>query len=166
MRIAWHKGKEVDERHKKVLRVCSFVLFGIYLILLIYFLFFAESTGRTYEGRGYHYNLVPFLEIRRFLAHWEHLGIFAVVLNLLGNVVAFVPFGIFLPAMSPRFRSFWRIALCTFGFSLLVELLQLVCKVGSFDVDDLFLNTVGGALGYMAFVLLNRVRRHRHEEVS
>mgnify|MGYP002239286720 CR=1 FL=1 len=32
--------------------------------------------------------------------------------------------------------------LYSFELSLLVELLQLVFKVGSFDVDDLFLNTI------------------------
>ena len=35
--------------------------------------------------------------------------------------------------------------------SLLVELLQLVFKVGSFDVDDLLLNTIGGLLGYLVY---------------
>ena len=32
-----------------------------------------------------------------------------------------------------------------------MELLQLVFKVGSFDVDDLFLNTIGGLLGYLVY---------------
>ena len=39
--------------------------------------------------------------------------------------------------------------LYSFELSLLVELLQLVFKVGSFDVDDLLLNTIGGLLGYI-----------------
>lgn len=41
--------------------------------------------------------------------------------------------------------------LYSFELSLLVELLQLVFKVGSFDVDDLFLNTIGGLLGYLVY---------------
>ncbi len=38
----------------------------------------------------------------------------------------------------------------TFGFtwSLILETLQLIFKVGSFDVDDLFLNTLGAAFGF------------------
>jgi len=39
----------------------------------------------------------------------------------------------------------------SFEFSLLVETIQLVSKVGSFDVDDLLLNTIGGAIGYLNF---------------
>jgi len=39
----------------------------------------------------------------------------------------------------------------SFELSLLVELIQLVTKVGSFDVDDIILNTIGGAIGYIVY---------------
>ncbi len=39
--------------------------------------------------------------------------------------------------------------LISFEFSLLIECIQLVSKVGSFDVDDMILNTLGGSLGYL-----------------
>ena len=151
----------MNERQKRALRICSKVLFGVYLICLIYLLFFAESMGRTYAERTYHYNLVPFREIKRFLVHRETLGIMAVMLNLVGNIVAFVPYGLFLPIMFPKNRSLWRIALLTFDFSFAVEVIQLVGKVGSFDVDDLMLNTLGGILGYLLFVVLNWIRRKK-----
>ena len=40
-----------------------------------------------------------------------------------------------------------------------MEVFQLFTKVGSFDVDDLFLNTVGCAVGYILFVICNGIRR-------
>ncbi len=64
-------------------------MFGVYIICLTYFLFFAESTGRTFEGRTYHYNLELFKEIRRFIVYRHSLGTKAVLLNLLGNIVAY-----------------------------------------------------------------------------
>ncbi len=127
--------------------------------MLIYFLFFAESTGRTFEGRSYHYNLVLFKEIKRFIVYRHSLGATAVALNLLGNIAAFIPFGMLLPVFHRRFRSLLYMTLLTLEFSLAVELLQLVTKVGSFDVDDLLLNTIGGMLGYLAFWSLNKIRR-------
>ncbi len=117
--------------HKKALRICSQIIFGAYIILLTYFLFFAESMGRTFESRTYHYNLVLFKEIRRFIVHSESLGTMAVVLNLFGNVAAFIPFGMILPIMHRRFRSFFYMLFLTFEFSLAVEVIQLVCKVGN-----------------------------------
>lgn len=138
-------------------------MFGVYIIFLIYFLFFAESTGRTFEGRTYHYNLVLFKEIGRFWHHRETLGVLAVMLNLVGNVVAFLPLGFFLPIMYRKCRSFFYTVFFCFEFSLIVETIQLVSKVGSFDVDDLLLNTIGGAIGYLCFTILNYMRR-KHDE--
>lgn len=154
----------MKEQHKKALRICSQIIFGVYLIFLAYFLFFAESTGRTFEGRTYHYNLVLFKEIRRFIVYRETLGTTAVVLNLFGNVAAFIPFGMILPIMGRRFRSFFFMTFLSLEFSLVIETIQLVCKVGSFDVDDLLLNTIGGMLGYLGFAVLNRIRRAKYEK--
>lgn len=145
--------QSVDEKIRKKLRTFFWIMFGVYLILLCYFLFFAEITGRTYLGRTYHYNLVPFREIGRFLKYRETLGFTAVFLNLAGNVLVFVPYGVMLPLLAYRCRSFWYVTLLSFEFSLLVEVIQLVSKVGSFDVDDLLLNTIGGAIGYLCYLL-------------
>ena len=131
--------------YRKILRICSKVMFGVYIIFLTYFLFFAESTGRTFESRSYHYNLELFKEIG--------------LLNLVGNVVAFIPFGFFLPILHVKCRSFLFTTFLSFEFSLMVETIQLVSKVGSFDVDDLLLNTIGGALGCLTFLCMNRIRR-------
>ncbi len=138
--------------------VCA-LLFAGYLLLLIYFLFFSEQFGRGHVKDAYAYNLVPFREIGRFLAHARELGMAAVLANLVGNVSGFVPFGAILPILARWARGPVRVGLLTFGFSLLVECAQLVCKVGSFDVDDLMLNTLGGVAGYFLFAACARIRR-------
>jgi glycopeptide antibiotics resistance protein len=43
-----------------------------------------------------------------------------------------------------------------------VEVFQLLTRVGSFDVDDLLLNTIGGLAGYILFVICNAIRRRYH----
>ena len=126
-------------------------LFIVYLLSLAYFLFFAEATGRTFAERTYQYNLIPFHEIRRFLVYRRQLGFAAVTLNLIGNVLAFVPFGIFLPLLIRKARMFGKTLLLGFEFSLFVEIVQLFSRVGSFDVDDILLNTLGVVLGYLFF---------------
>ena len=42
--------------------------------------------------------------------------------------------------------------------SLSVECIQLITKTGCFDVDDIFLNTIGGILGYQVYALMQRKR--------
>lgn len=49
------------------------------------------------------------------------------------------------------FLQFWS--------ELLVECFQLVTRVGSFDVDDMLLNTLGGVIGYIVFAICNMIRR-------
>lgn len=139
------------------------VLFVLYLVLLTYFLFFAEMLGRNPDARtDYAYNLEPFKEIRRFLVYREILGYKAVLLNIVGNVVAFMPFGFIVPEVWNRFDRWYAITLQGFLFSLCIEVIQLVSKVGSFDVDDLLLNTVGALLGYIGFVIAKGVWNRIH----
>ena len=129
-------------------KVLCGIFFAVYLVLLLYFLFFAESFGRTNIPERYQYNLMPFHEINRYLLNYEVLGWKLVFLNLIGNVLAFVPLGFLVPVFfdpKPRFlRMFAVSVLLSFG----VELIQLVFQVGSFDVDDILLNTLGSMIGY------------------
>mgnify|MGYP004691294179 FL=1 len=143
----------------KKIRIVGGILFALYMFLLIYFLFFSESYGRAAGLEEYHYNLTPFREIRRYLHYPGLLGAYAVVTNLAGNVIGFLPFGAILPVLKRNMRCCWKVALLAFEFSAMVEVTQLITRVGCFDVDDIILNTVGGVLGYGMFALCNRLRR-------
>ena len=99
-----------------------------------------------------------FQEIKRFWKYRDQVGFFAMFTNLFGNVIIFVPFGFFMP-MASRYRSFFSTVFYSFGLSLCVETFQLLTKVGSFDVDDLLLNTIGGLCGYILFIICEAVRR-------
>lgn len=138
-------------------RAFKWLVFIVYIAALVYFMFFAEILGRTDVGTTYRYNLIPFKEMKRFLHHARQLGLMAVLTNIAGNVVAFMPFGFCLPLIAEHRIKFFSCMLYTFGLSLGIELIQLISKVGSFDVDDLMLNTLGGVLGYMLFVIYKKI---------
>ena len=75
---------------KHIIRTLGTILFILYVLALIYFLFFSEEYGRAaMEERQYRYNLIPFVEIRRFWVYRKQLGLMAVVTNLFGNVIGF-----------------------------------------------------------------------------
>lgn len=159
------RAKNSSMNNSKNERYFCWFLFTVYLAGLFYFLFFAEATGRTGAEHTYQYNLVPLHEIKRFFIYRRQLGIEAVTLNLFGNVAAFIPFGLFLPLLWHRLRFFSTVLVTGIDFSLLVELLQLCSRVGSFDVDDILLNTIGVVIGYGIFLIVNAVR-NRHGIVS
>ena len=133
-------------------------MFVLYILALIYFLFFADRYGQmAFAEREYHYNLVLFTEIRRFWTYREQLGFLAVAANLLGNVVGFMPFGMILPLICRNARGFFFITFSGFTLSLCVEVTQLMTKLGSFDVDDLIMNTLGTAAGYLIFAVCHSI---------
>lgn len=149
----------MSRKQVKRTRTLGKVLFVLYIVFLLYFLIFSDWYGRTGVGEEYRYNLILFKEIRRFIAYREMLGSFAVFTNLFGNILIFLPYGFFI-SMASRSRGFFMTLFYSFGLSLCVEVFQLLARVGSFDVDDLLLNTVGGILGYVLFVICNGIRRN------
>ena len=83
----------------------------------------------------------------------------AFLLNLVGNLLVFFPVGMLVPLWRTKKTGFIRILIYTFLFTLCIETLQLVTKVGVFDVDDLLMNTLGGLAGWLCYCLALRVFR-------
>lgn len=97
-------------------------------------------------------NLKPFLIFKqaRILASRGVKHYF--LINFWGNVGMFLPIGFF-PALLWRRWKWWKSLLCGFGLSLFIELAQIPIQRGT-DIDDLMLNTLGAALGYVVYVML------------
>jgi glycopeptide antibiotics resistance protein len=137
------------------------ILFFVYLLLLFYFLFFSEGMGRMETGVQYRYNLKLFREIMRFYKYRELVGYKAFFINVFGNIIAFVPFGMLMPRLSERTKNWFLTTVMALELSFVVEVVQLIFKIGCFDVDDLLLNTVGGLVGYVIFYWMDGSRK-RH----
>ena len=149
-----------NTKRKKSLYV---VLFAAYLILLFYFLFFSEGLGRASTETEYRYNMTLFREIKRFIEYRHVLGYQAVFLNVVGNVIAFMPFGFLLPPLMNYKTNWFVTTIWAFLFSLFAETIQLFFRLGSFDVDDMLLNTVGGLLGYIICILLKGTKGKKRD---
>ena len=82
------------KKQRKKIRTAGKFLFVLYVIFLIYFLIFTDWYGRGDAMEGYHYNFIPFQEIKRFWEYRHVLG-WRGMANLLGNILLFIPFGFF-----------------------------------------------------------------------
>lgn len=92
-------------------------------------------------------SLIPFATIKSYI---KYSGIFHALLNILGNVVLFIPIGFIFPLILIRYRDLKKIAVLSISISLFIEFIQFF--VGrSCDIDDLILNFVGGIIGYTIF---------------
>lgn len=84
------------------------------------------------------------------VATYHENGIWMVLYLVVGNIVWFLPFGLFLPAIWQKLKSYHTIPL-GFLLSLVIETSQLALDKGMFEIDDLVFNTLGTALGYLIY---------------
>ena len=138
------------------------MIFEIYCAVMI-FLLFLQRSPRAIDS-GYlqslrdHMNLIPGDTIRRFLLVWNSPVYHrASIVNLVGNIVMFIPLGFGLPWVHERLRRFWKTLLLSAGIIILVELTQLFTLLGHCDVDDLILNLMGVAMGYCFFLVWKKL---------
>ena len=143
---------------------------------LLYFLFFAYvavmlwllfgRSNRYVAGVDYmqqlqnNMSLKPFFTINNYLyvvTHQDHGDLYRhCMINLLGNVVLFIPAGILLPMLWKRLKNFFLFFLVCFLAIAAVEVLQLVTLLGSCDVDDLILNLLGMIIGYLLYLIFRK----------
>ncbi len=80
-------------------------------------------------------------------------------LNVLLNVALFAPLGFLLPLLCQCFQRWYWTLLLSFGGSLVIEVNQYLTRLGLFDVDDLFCNTLGAMLGYCLVMVIWKLFR-------
>src|SRR5437899_10347777 len=98
-------------------------------------------------------NLVPFKTIIPQLnGQGNHL---INMVNLVGNIIPFMPIGLLAPLV---FRSIsWQKALVLGVVTgLTFEVMEVIFRVGIFDVDDVIMNAIGVMVGYGVFVISKR----------
>ena len=149
---------------KKTKKLPIYITFSTYSLLMLWLLFGRSSgwgSSLSYQQQlRNNMSLVPFHTIGnywRVVCRWEWNDLFRhCLINLVGNVVLFIPAGYLLPRLWKSLRNFFAFLLtCTLSICL-VELLQLVTLLGSLDIDDLILNLFGMILGYLGFIIFRK----------
>ena len=128
----------VVHKDKFVLYKELFMLaFLIYAMLLFYVVTFQDVNYGTN-------NFIPFKEILRY-----KVGSKVFIRNILGNILLFVPFGLFVSHYIKN-KKMYPILLISVLVSCSIEFAQT--KIGrTADIDDVILNTLGGVIGYFIY---------------
>lgn len=120
------------------------LIFMVYILCL--FQIVTAQDLNDFSGN----NFIPFREIMRY-----DFGSRLFLKNVLGNILLFVPYGLFVGIyidLDKLIPAFMLISLA----SLSIEATQLA--IGRvFDVDDILLNVVGGLLGFFIYRLLDKI---------
>lgn len=99
-------------------------------------------------------NLIPFKSIVQYVfgssdVYAGKAWILNRLVNMIGNILLFLPLGLFLPLVNERFKSLRSIFLFSMAVVIIVEVVQYLTG-RSADIDDLILNITGMILGYFS----------------
>ena len=135
----------IVKKEKLVLyKELSYLLFVVYLLSLFYIVTFQDDN----YGLS---NFVPFKEIFRYKITSKLF-----VKNIVGNILLFMPFGLFISAYLDN-KKLYPTMILTFISSVSIEIIQyLIGRV--FDVDDIILNLIGGLIGGLLYIILDKIR--------
>jgi glycopeptide antibiotics resistance protein len=140
------------------LAACALIAYGALLIRLVVFKAIPVIRlghlrlrfAGTHTGPG---NFVPFKSIVPLLSgQGNHL---INMVNLFGNIIPFMPIGLLAPLVV-RSISWQKALVLGVVTGLTFEVMEVVFRVGIFDVDDILLNAFGVMLGYGVFVMFKR----------
>lgn len=72
------------------------------------------------------------------------------------NIIMCIPLGFLLPFIWKDYRKLYKTLLLGAGFSLLIEISQLITTRAT-DVDDLIANTIGTFVGYIIWLIFTKI---------
>ena len=138
------------DRHRYLKEIFfEIVIFVMFYFILFYMLGLVIGIARTpnyYTLHGFKTFIIPtiiYAIVREILRY--NIGSKLFIQNVIGNILLFIPFGMFLNYyFKVRIIS---LIIITILYSLSIELTQtLIDRV--FDIDDIILNLVGSIIGY------------------
>ncbi len=122
-------------------RVFAEIIFSVYLFLLTWLILFKFQINPLTLVGSRSVNLIPFYYDTKvsFLKH---------LFEVSTNVIAFVPFGLFLVLLKPEMQP-KKILLTALALSASFEVLQGVFAIGVSDITDIITNTSGALVGIL-----------------
>lgn len=101
-------------------------------------------------------NVIPFRTILPYLRGEK--GWMITIFNIGGNIGLFIPVGILIPFVI-RTLTLRKTLMIALGVPLLIEMVQVIFRIGIFDIDDVILNAIGVLIGYGIVVAVRRWRK-------
>ncbi|MFS8601186.1 VanZ family protein [Priestia megaterium] len=130
-------------------------LFNFLLVGSILFIIYLTTLPEPGLGIGVTggSNFIPFYTMGDLLFHSSFREF---VINNIGNIILFMPFGFFLPLVFNNLGSWKKVCLVGMLLSMTIECIQLFLPNRWTDIDDVILNTIGTGIGYCLFKLISR----------
>lgn len=126
------------------------------IVDLYFWMVIIVTFGTRLPDPHFEYQLVPFFAHKKAFICGDEKELF----QILCNIVMFIPFGVLFPIWKEEMvRNVFHLLKYAFYFSFGIELLQLMTKIGCFEIDDMINNVLGAAMGYLCLCIIGRIKR-------
>ncbi len=125
----------------------SYIVFGVYLILLIWLVLFKFATNLSELPSMRSINLIPFYYGLETNTHFR---------EVFYNIIVFVPLGVYLQIFKEERKKATKY-LVVIGTSFQFEVVQFIFAIGASDVTDLIGNTLGGIAGILFCIIMKKI---------
>ena len=156
----WFFLEVIRRRQENFFQIATQSSFYIYVFMVLtltgYFILFREVSAHGWWNkmmiridRKDHVNLELFKMFRIYKLLSK---------QVIGNFIMLLPLGIFLPLLYKKSSNLFLVFLIALLTSTTIEVLQLITRFRSADVDDIFLNTLGACVGFVLFKMFSFVK--------
>ncbi|MEC5308263.1 VanZ family protein [Bacillus thuringiensis] len=140
-------------------------IFYIYILLVINFVIFKffgdinsvkNNIQLTYESinnGGSNLSLIPF---RTIFSYGTDLYMEISFINIVGNIIPFIPLGFLIPIVFPTRKPFIKTMNSCLGIIICIEVIQLITFLGRMDIDDVILNQISCVIGYLLYIVFKK----------
>lgn len=136
----------------------NFLLYSVFIFYIVILFALLFMNRRSFSS----INIVPFHSIITYLSSDDILLRSFALSNVLGNIVLFIPLGVYLTLFN-RDKRLYKNVLWIILISSSAESLQYIFKIGACDIDDVILNSLGGFIGIAAYRTLLLIFKDVHK---
>ena len=140
----------IQYKQKSFIGIITGTLLSMSVALIIVMTLYGRRPGVESEWR-----VVPFASYIEVFKE----GNVEILLQIIMNVLMFVPVGILLPCCFQWFEKNKGVFFFAILFSGIIECTQGIFKMGMFEADDILGNAFGVELGFFLFCLMRKIYR-------
>ena len=156
IRLIYFKINKSKLNYKKEIVLFVFYIYFIALISQTIFISLPKNLSNLFSiTTDTKINTNAFLVFTHTYNSLKNNNYNYLIINLIGNIIAFIPIGILIPMIYKR--KLFEVLLFGFLTSFTIETVQLLL-VRATDVDDIMLNVIGTFIGYLIFRFI--IKKH------
>ncbi len=148
---------------KRVINVCLCILYILFLITIL-FLYGRGGVWTNLSLKKYILstsNIIPCKTIAGYFLAIKNgtMNADIPIKNIIGNIILFMPYAYF--AFCYTRMSTKKFLLTTLLILIVLEIVQMLLRVGTFDVDDILLNIMGAMMVYVCIQKVTKTKESK-----